>query len=213
VNEVRLLFLVFGCFILSAGNIVFASESPDSEFGRFFNSGRDITAGHSNGYAMDEYGAIELNNRSARMLFLEAQENMRSGDIETALRKIRRSLNIDNDDMDAHCLYAELMEDKLRNQAERDPELFNCCIEEWLAVMRNRYGEEKGMRFKGINPCGDLFHDDERSIVAKRALVKLTGFSPKTFETDNHYLKRVLLPSTDKVAGTVVGQKSKVQVQ
>jgi hypothetical protein len=207
---VRLLSLVSSFILCTTG--VFAksnefSQQDQADSGRLINNVNGITGGHSNGYAMDNYGAIEINNRSARMLFLEAEENMRSGDPQTALRKVKHSLDIDNDDMDAHCLYAELLDEKVRSQVERDPTLFNQCVEEWLNVMRNRYGDEKGMRFKGINPCGDLFHDEERSITAKRALVKLTGYAPKTLETDNHYLKRVLMPTTDKVAGTIVGQK------
>lgn len=185
------------------------SDDDQNDLGSSSENASSVGNGHVSGYAMDQYGATEINGRSARMLFLEAEQAMRTGDNATAMRKVRHSLSIDDDDMDAHLLYAQLLEDKLCKQTDRDPTLFNKCVEEWLAIMRNRYGEEKGMRYRGINPCGDLFHDEERSIVAKRALVKLTGYSPHTFETDNHYLKRVLMPASDKVAGAVISHKGK----
>jgi len=216
VRKVRLLFLVSSLAICVSSVIAASGESAqqeqeDSE--RLMNNASGLSSGHSNGYAQDEYGSTEISNRSARMLFLEAEQSMRSGDSATALRKLKHSMAIDNDDIDAHLLYAQLLEEKLRSQTDRDPMLFNQCVEEWLSIMRNRYGDEKGMRYKGINPCGDLFNDEERSITAKRALTKLTGYAPKTFETDNHYLKRVCLPYSDKVSGTVVGHKPKGQVQ
>lgn len=206
----RLLFLVSSLVIcansaLAAPGQSFQQEQEDSE--RFTNNATGLSNGHSNGYAQDEYGSTEISNRSARMLFLEAEESMRNGDPSTALRKVKHSLAIDNDDIDAHLLYAQLLEEKLRSQTERDPMLFNQCVEEWLGIMRNRYGDEKGMRYKGINPCGDLFNDEERSITAKRALTKLTGYAPHTLETDNHYLKRVCMPYSDQVSGAVVGHK------
>jgi hypothetical protein len=212
----RLLFLV-GSFVICASNTMivsgqsFQSEQEDSD--RPMNNANGLANGHSKGYAQDEYGSIEISNRSARMLFLEAEQTMRSGDSAAALRKVKHSLAIDNDDIDAHLLYAQLLEEKLRGQTERDPSLFNQCVEEWLNIMRNRYGDEKGMRYKGINPCGDLFNDEERSITAKRALTKLTGYAPKTFETDNHYMKRVSMPYSDKVSGAIVGHKPKGQTE
>jgi len=233
-RQVRILFriLFILAFFIFAGTAFAASndtaQQVEEESGRFTlsndiasnnvgnddTSGSDIgTGGRTDGYAMDEYGAMELNGRSAKMLLLEGQEASRAGDPVTAMRKIKRSLKLDDDDMDAHLLYATLLDEQVHSQTEKDPSLYNKCVEEWLAIMRNRYGEEKGMRFHGINPCGDLFHDEERSITAKTALVKLTGYSPKTFETDAHYLKRVLLPTTEKVSGSVVSSKAKAQTQ
>ncbi len=211
-----LLLLLFSSIILCTGSAMAASDESSQQeqedSGHTVNNASGSAPGHAHGYAQDEYGSIEINRRSARMLFLEAEESMRSDDTATALRKVKRSLAIDNDDIDAHLLYAQVLEDKLRSQTERDPTLFNQCVEEWLIVMRNRFGDEKGMRFRGISPCGDLFNDEERSITAKRALTKLTGYAPKTLETDNHYLKRVCMPYTDQVAGTIVGHKPEGQV-
>ncbi len=206
----RLLFLSMSLLISING--VFAANSDNSQQDqedRSYASNDAVSGKGTQGYAMDEYGAQELNGRSAKMLLIEGQQALHGGDLVNAMHKVKRSLELDDDDMDAHCLYADIMDEQLRRQTEKDPSLYNKCVEEWLAIMRNRYGEEKGMRFRGINPCGDLYHDDERSIVAKRALVKLTGYSPKTLETDAHYLKRVLLPTTEKVSGTVVSSKTK----
>ena len=139
--------------------------------------------------------------------FWKEKEALRSGDLSIALSKAKRSLQLDNDDIDAHCLYAGVMQAQLNAQTEKDPNLFNHCVEEWLSVMRNHSGEEDKMRVHGINPFGDLFHDEDRSIEAKAQLRKLTGAVPRTFETDNHYLKRVLRPSTSSVSAAVVSKK------
>jgi hypothetical protein len=208
---ISLTFVIFASTAFAANSNV--AQQADEESGHSTISNDTASGGHSNGYAMDEYGAMELNGRSAQMLLLEGQEALRAGDPVTAMRKVKHSLALDDDDMDAHCLYANLMDEQIHSQTEKDPTLFNKCVEEWLAIMRNRYGEEKGMRFHGISPFGDLFHDEDRSIEAKRALVKLTGYSPKTFETDAHYLKRVLLPTTEKVSGSVVSSKGNVRTQ
>lgn len=169
--------------------------------------------GSIQGYAMDQYGAQQLSGRNAKMLLVEGQQAMRGGDLVNAMHKVKRSLELDDDDMDAHCLYADIMDEQLRAQTEKDPSLYNKCVDEWLGILRNRYGEEKGMRFRGINPYGDLYHDEERSDVAKKALLKLTGYAPKTFETDAHYLKRVSMPTTEKVSGSVISSKAKLPIQ
>lgn len=153
---------------------------------------------------VDSYGMMEMNSRSPKMLILEGEQALRAGNLDLALAKVKRSLLLDNDDMDAHCLYAQILDEQLSSQSERDPNLFNTCVEEWLAIMRNRYGEEKHMRIHGINPITDLYHDEERSIPAKTELIKLTGSAPGTFETDAHYLKRVLLPAEATVTAKVM---------
>ncbi len=150
------------------------------------------------------YSMMDADTHSPKMLLIEAEQAFRGGDLEVALKKVKQSLNLDNDDMDAHLLYASALNEKLDNQIEKDPNLFNKTVEEWLDVMRNRYGDEKRMRWHGVNPIGDLYNDEERSIPAKTALVKLTGSSPHSFETDAHYLKRVLRPSTATVTAKVV---------
>jgi hypothetical protein len=157
--------------------------------------------------AIDSYQAMEMNSHSAKMLLEEGEQAWRAGDLDVALHAVKRSLQLDNDDIDAHCLYAHVLEEQLDSQSDKDPSLFNKCVQEWLDIMRNKYGEEKHMRIHGINPFGDLYHDDERSIAAKTELRRLTGFVPKTFETDHHYLTRVLLPVKTTVAGTVVEKK------
>lgn len=150
------------------------------------------------------YSMMDADTHSPKMLLIEGEQAFRGGDLDVAMRKVKQSLALDNDDMDAHLLYASIMNEQLNNQTEKDPNLFNRTVEEWLDIMRNRYGEEKNMRWHGINPFGDLYHDDDRSIPAKTALVKLTGSSPHSLETDAHYLKRVLMPATETVTAKVV---------
>ena len=187
--------IVFFVFASSADAIVPDAIEQDQSPSNNQPGDNDTAYGaHTKGYAMDDVGATEINSHSAQMLYLEGEESFRSRDLDTAMRKVKKSLDLDNDNMDAHLLYANILDEKVHAQTEKDPTLFNCCVKEWLAIMREQFGEEKNMRFHGVNPFGDLYHDEERATLAKRALVKLTGFAPKTFESNAHYLKRVLRP-------------------
>ncbi len=198
--------ILFACLpVAIAGTPALA----DSSQGQTQDGTNYDTAGSENTHigTVDSYGSMEINRHSPKTLILEGEEALRTGDLPTALSKAKRSLQLDNDDMEAHCLYANAITDELNAQSEKDPNLFNRCVEEWLSVMRNQFGEEKNMRVRGINPIGDLYHDEDRSIEAKSQLLRLTGTLPGTFETNNHYLKRVLRPSTSNVSAKVVSKK------
>jgi hypothetical protein len=144
---------------------------------------------------------------SGQSLMFEAQNAKRSGDMERAITLIRRSLDADDNDLDAHCFYAEMLESKLKKQVEKDPEAFRTCVKEWLLVLRNEVGEEKGLNFHGIGFMGTFYEDEEHTIKARQHLVKLTGASPKGWESDSRYLKRVLTKSAEEVSGKVVKPK------
>ncbi|CAN5496826.1 hypothetical protein BH11CYA1_BH11CYA1_13230 [soil metagenome] len=60
---------------------------------------------------------------------------------------------------------------------EKDPDIFNLCIKNWLVVLRNEVGEEKGATYKGIGIGLGYFQDEERTINAKHRLKVLTGYS------------------------------------
>jgi hypothetical protein len=186
---------VFLYLSVSCNCLAINAESTDDD--------NAVTANGKRLYA-NTYSMMDSDTHSPKMLLIEGEQAFRGGDLDVALRKVKQSLSLDNDDMDAHLLYASIMNEQLNNQTEKDPNLFNRTVEEWLNVMRNRYGDEKRMRWHGINPFGDLYHDEDRSIPAKAALVKLTGSSPHSLETDAHYLKRVLMPSTQTVTAKVM---------
>jgi dihydroneopterin aldolase len=197
VKKLRQLF-VFSIFLylsLTGAHQTVNAESAD-DYG--------TVTSNTNKLFSNTYSMMDSDTHSPKMLLIEGEQAFRGGDLDIAMRKVKQSLALDNDDMDAHLLYASIMDEQLSNQSEKDPNLFNRTVEEWLDVMRNRYGEEKRMRWHGINPFGDLYHDDERSIPAKTALIKLTGSAPHTFETDAHYLKRVLMPATETVTAKVM---------
>jgi len=162
------------------------------------------TENHTNNGYIDSYQAMELGQVTAVTIMMQGQRALSAGNTSLAITKFRRAIDMDNEDMDAHRYYAEALEKKLRSQVDKDPELFNECVRQWLTVMRNIVGDEKGMSIRGVNPIADLYGDEDHAIMAKNHLVKLTGSAPKFWETNAHYLKKVLKPSTENVAGTVV---------
>jgi hypothetical protein len=146
---------------------------------------------------------------SPKSLTFLAENSLRAGNVDKAIHLLKHALSMDNDDADAHALYAEALERKLRKQDEKDPELFNKCVREWLLVMRNEVGEEKGIGFKGLSPPGlaAFYRDEDHNINAKNHLIKLCGSAPKVWETNTKYLKRVLEKPHAEVAGKVVKAK------
>jgi len=132
-----------------------------------------------------------------------ARVSLKNGNVTRALSLCKRAMNMDDDDMEIHLIYAEALEAKVQRQAEKDPELFKKCIHEWVLVYRNEVGMEKGMTFKGLNPVGTMFNDDDHGILAKKHLIKLTGYAPKIWETDNHYYTKVFKPAETTVTAKI----------
>jgi hypothetical protein len=128
---------------------------------------------------------------SAQTLFMQAQEDFRRGKTESAIALLRRSIQMDKHDVDAHCFYADVLEAKMKRETDLDPEIFQTCVKEWLLVLRNEVGEERGMTVHGLGFMGTFYEDDDRTVNARQHLVKLTGTAPKPWETDSKYLKRV----------------------
>jgi len=144
---------------------------------------------------------------SAASLMIQAERALHSDKIDRALELIKRSLELDEDDLDAHMTYATALERKMASQSVEDPKMFNQCVKEWLAVLRNKYGEEKnetlgGIGIPGLN--GKFNADDERQVPAKHHLVKLTGSLPKLWETDARYLARVGRQGEARISGKMV---------
>jgi len=152
---------------------------------------------------------------SPKSLSFLAENSLREGNVDKAIHLLKQALSMDNDDADAHALYAEALERKLRKQDEKDPELFNKCVREWLLVMRNEVGEEKGMNVKGVGVPGiaTFYRDEDHNIQARNHLVKLTGSAPRAWETNTKYLKRVLEKPHEMVAGKVVNKAKDTDVK
>ncbi|PWT97220.1 MAG: hypothetical protein C5B53_08395 [Candidatus Melainabacteria bacterium] len=167
------------------------------------------TEGALKGGTINSNQLLELGMVSPRSLVIEGEKALYSGDPDRAITVLHRSLDRDYEDADAHTFLARALEMKLKSQAERDPELYNECVKEWLVVLRNHSGMERGEGAHGINILGHLYEDEEHGVDARKHLVKLTGYAPKPWETSAKYLKRVLLPTSGTVSGAVVKDKSK----
>jgi hypothetical protein len=87
---------------------------------------------------------------SAMSLMMQADRALKSGKSDRALELIKRSLELNEDDLNAHMSYATALERKLATQQVEDPKLFNQCVKEWLAMLRNKYGEEKNETLGGM---------------------------------------------------------------
>jgi len=178
-----------------------AVDERDSEF--------VPTEGALKGGTINSNQLLELGMVTPKSLVFEGEKALYAGDADRAILVLRRSIDRNTEDADAHMLYARALEMKLKSQTERDPGLYNECVKEWLIVLRNHAGEEKGEGAHGINLFGHFYQDEEHGIDAKQHLVKLTGYAPKPWETSAKYLKRVLLPTTSTVSGAIVKEKSK----
>lgn len=132
-----------------------------------------------------------------------AEFALRSERVDRSIQLARRAIQRDPDDMDSHKALAEALDRKLDHQEDKDPKVFAECVKEWLIVMRNGVGMEKGTNFHGIG-VDYLFQDDDYYITAKARLKHLTGYAPKLWETNEKYLKRVLQPADTSLRGRIL---------
>jgi hypothetical protein len=90
---------------------------------------------------------------------------------------------------------------------KRDPKLFNKVVKEWLIVMRDERGAEKGNYWHGFNARGNYYDDEDHALLAAQHLQKLTKVVPKNGVSDEKYLKQVLKPTTTEVKGKILNLK------
>jgi tetratricopeptide (TPR) repeat protein len=156
-----------------------------------------------------EVGVVSiLGGNSAAALMFQADYMLKLGKFEQAIALCKLSLAQDNEDSDTHCIYAQALEKKLRAQVTRDPKLFNKCVKEWLIIMREEKGPEKGLYWHGFaTPYGRSFGDEDHSLLAAQHLYKLTGTVPRNGQSDKKYLMKVLKPTTTEVRGKVLNGK------
>ena len=153
---------------------------------------------------LQEYDEIvSPDMESAWSVANRARVSLKNGNVSRALSLATRAMKMDDDDMDIHVIFAEAMEAKIERQTDRDPQLYKKCLHEWLLVYRNEVGMEKGMTFKGLNIMGNMYNDDEHGNLAKKHLQRLTGYAPKLWETDNHFLTRVTRDTETAVSGKI----------
>jgi hypothetical protein len=124
-----------------------------------------------------------------------AEYSLRQGQIDKSINFCRQAIERGESDMDLHAIYAEALEQKIKvlSGSGRSATAKE-CIRQWLLVLRNETGEEKGTSFHGIGIplVGHLYEDDERHISAKVHLKRVAGRTPHVWETDSKYLQAVL---------------------
>ena len=178
-------------------------EASASDGADWMNEGReDLPKGH-----VSNDNVMVHKDSSPFSLTVQAQRAMKSDHPEHAIKLCKRAFELDPDCAETHQVYAEALERKLALEKTEDPELFNLCVKEWLAVLRNQYGEEAGTSFHGIAlplAGGKWYEDDDRHRPARQHLIKLTGSQPKIWETNEKFLKRVRRSGETSVSARII---------
>ena len=153
--------------------------------------------------------ALEIGVTTARSLQAEGERLLATDQVDKAIKVFQRAIDIDSDDIDVRVPYARALEKKLLSQKARDPYIYSQCVEEWLTVMRNGVGEEKGMGVHGVSLLNldSGFADEERQHLAREHLKKVVGFAPRPWETNAKFMKRAMEQSS--VKGKLVQTQSK----
>ncbi len=151
----------------------------------------------------------KLGLSSASNLNTAAEFALNDGDYNKAINLCREALEKENNDPDIHLVYARALEEKLKDQENRDPYIYKTCVKEWLMVFRNESGDENNIGWHGLAlpAMTYLYQDEGRVIMARNHLVKLTGRAPKPWETDSRFLAKVLKSDESKLRGKVVKKR------
>ncbi len=126
-----------------------------------------------------------------------------------AVKFLRKSMKGNDDDIDTHKYLAICLEKQMDEESDRDPGKFKECVKEWLIVLRNTKGAEKGLTFKnGLSPTNNRkWEDEQTSGMARQHLKELTGQEPKRWETNDKFIARVSKPAEENVTARVVSKK------
>lgn len=176
----------------------------------FAQDGSDSSEQAAEYHPITSVDALTLGKGRANALTRAAEYCVEHEQYDKAIKLSRMALDKNDDNNETHQVYAEALEGKLRGQVERDPMVFNQCVKEWLIVLRQEAGDEKLANSHGLSipGMGHLYQDEDSVIPARRHLMKLTGRTPKIWETDGKYLQKVLKPTTETVTGKVVPAES-----
>jgi hypothetical protein len=130
---------------------------------------------------------------------------------DQAVRWLRKSIKANDDDIDTHKALAVCLENKLEQQEDKNGPVYKECLNEWLIVLRNMKGSEKGLSKKnGSSPTNNKkWEDEEGAGMARTHIMKLTGLEPKQRESNNKFLARVTKATEQKVSASVI--KPRVQ--
>jgi hypothetical protein len=157
------------------------------------------------GYVRSHDAAMS-GNSTADHLALAAQYMVANEYYDRAIAVCQKALRKNGEDCDIHKIYAEALEGKLKKEKKDNPDLYMECLKEWLIVLRNERGDEKGISFRGVGIPGVMkaFEDEDHQLEAKGHLVDITGISPRPWETDTMFLKRASKQSSTAVSGRLL---------
>jgi len=151
-----------------------------------------------------------LHSGSGNSYRAAAEYALGQNQIDKALGLCKKALEYEGDDPDLHQMYAKVLERKLAGHSTgaTHDQLLSECVHQWLIVLRNETGEEKGTSFHGIGLplVGTFYEDDERHLPAKSHLISLVGRIPHAWETDAKYMKNVL-KNQSTVQGKIVSRE------
>lgn len=194
----RLLILIVPLVLTCSAQLSLADDAQVTE---------DANGNLPSGYVRSGNALNSLGHAQSGSLSLQAEYATEQGQYDQAIKLCQQAIQKDDDDADIHLAYATALEHKLKKQKHKDPNLYVAAVREWLIVLRNEKGEERGI----TNAAGlsiplqqHLFQDDERSIPARAHLISLVGYVPKAHETDQMYLKKVTKQIEASVKGTVL---------
>jgi len=173
----------------------------------------DASGNLPTGYVRSGNALNSGGHTEADSLSLQAEYATQHGYYDQAINLCQQAIKKDDDDSDIHLAYADAMEHKLRRQKDKDPNLYMATVREWLIVLRNEKGDERGLTSKnGLALPGmqHLYADEERSIPALHHIVSLVGYPPKMTESDQKYMHKVAKQCENMVKGRVVQKASVV---
>lgn len=150
---------------------------------------------------------IHLDKRNPRITLMQAKNALRGKNIDSAVELGKMAVELDPEDLDARVVYGEALFNKHLEDRE-NASVYNECVKTWLVINRNIVGEE-ATTYKGfsIPLMNKFFEDENRSILAKKRLITLCGRTPKFWESNKKFLKKVMMPVTN-VSGEFVDEKS-----
>jgi len=193
----------FTASAVALGNLQPACAQDESSMGYYSPGYKPITN--------DQF--LSLSKDSPVLNLFRAELAIKGEKWAQAIVFLRKSLESYDEDIDAHKWLALCLEEKMKQEEEKDPKEYRECIREWLVVARQEKGPEKGLSFKNGVSVGNspkMYGDEEGSMMAMEHLRKLTGRYPGRFETDKKYLAKVGKPTSEDVSGKVLNKKKKV---
>jgi|688.fasta_scaffold138076_4 hypothetical protein len=165
---------------------------------------------YSNGYRpIQNNDFLGLAHNSPETYLFRAEVAINREQWAQAVKYLRKSMKGNDDDIDTHKYLAICLEKQMDEQTDRDPGMFKECVKEWLVVLRNTKGAEKGLTFKnGLSPTNNKKWEDEQTAgMARQHLKELTGQEPKRWETNDKFIARVAKPAEENVQAKVLSKK------